>query len=152
MLWPSCISNIFLVTINKKESSVGLDVIYWRSRLFSLETSAQYCLSDGRLLLGVGCMGGRLCPLLPPTSSLVNLRRNSSPFLMVRPASAIGLNGVEKSEVLSRHSLPVSLISRGPPDQHPAPPAIWSQADPVTFTKIVLSTPPDHSPPSWPVN
>ena len=32
--------------------------IYFSSRLFSLETSAQYCLSEGRLLLGVGCMGG----------------------------------------------------------------------------------------------
>ena len=54
---PSCMERILL---EQQQHGVWLSIIniYFSSRLFSLETSAQYCLSEGRLLLGVGCMGG----------------------------------------------------------------------------------------------
>ena len=73
--------------------------------------------------------------------------------VVVGPGPGVGLDGLEESEVLPSHSLPVALVCRGHPADTGQAALILSSVclssqplpDPVTPTKMVLATSPDHS-------
>ena len=121
------------------------------------------CRSGHHLLEEPFVLPGDVCPVLSlrrptaPGGGMYGREALASPHqvisVVVGPGPGVGLDSVEESEVLPRHSLPVALVCRGHPADTGQAAVILSSVclssqslpDPVTPTKMVLATSPDHS-------